>query len=193
MPPPTMRSMVMGKATQSLARLAWGEHRATLRSMRNREEKLRAIFLDSPELPDRSQKWVAVNVREEIMNDVEFIRILGEINTWKYLPEEVADVLFKDMRGNMVRPQDFDDVSANTIIGMSLRLLRIYLTGANQMTRKLMPKVMQVDRVSIGRQMFMSRVAHGVEMEAVVAKVKENEDYESDDNFDFDAVDFDEL
>jgi hypothetical protein len=177
--------------TERKQRNEWGEHRQTVRMMRKREEKLRAIFLDSPEIPDRGEEWKNLSVRGEIIDDIEMIRILGEVDTWQYLPEDVADILFKDMRGNKVRPQDFDDVSTATIVGMAVTLMRLYLMGANSWTRRLMPKVLQVNREKVTRRMFMEKVKHGVDIDVMLEEKREKSDYESDDNFDFDSVDFD--
>ena len=183
----TMRSMVMTKGREHES---WGEARSSIRAMEKREERLRSIFLQNSKIPDKTPEWVTLKVQDVTMNDIEFIRILGEIDTWQYLPEDVADILFKNMKGDPVRPQDFSDVSNSTIIGMSLRLMRLYLMGANKWNRKLIPKVMQVNRRKITRRKFMERVPHGIEMDNIIEKANDKGDYESDDNFDFDSVDF---
>ena len=83
-----------------------------------------------------------------------------------------------------------ETLSDSAIVHMAVRLLRLYLQGANPWNRKLIPKILQVDRDVVSRTVFMKRAKHGADMEAIRRMVN---DVESSDDILYDDVDWDSL
>ena len=165
----------------------------SIREMRMREEKLRAIFTDDLEPVPVDKTNLKITLRGEVLNDLTQIRYLSEVETWKYIPEEVAQLLFErivstsqyhDDEGKLV-----ETLSDSALVHMAVRLLRLYLQGANPWNRRLIPKVTQVDRGEATRTVFMKRFKHGADMEAV-RRIIENSDSDKEH---YEDVDWDSL
>lgn len=155
-----------------------------IREMRTREEKLRKIFGVRPE-PLPKIKSRVLRVREDVFDDVDYIRLLSEADTWKYVPEEVAEHLFNYVVLNKQYHEDDDfkveDVPDAIIVAMGVRLLRLYLTGANKWNRKLIPTVMNVSREDMTREVFMTSFKKGAEIERMLNSIDgEKEEDEGD-------------
>ena len=63
--------------------------------MRTREEKLRAIFTDELKPIPEEKRRLQIALRGEVVDDLMMIRYLSEADTWKFVPEEVAELLFE--------------------------------------------------------------------------------------------------
>ena len=167
---------------------------ASIREMRTREEKLRAIFTDELKPIPEEKRRLQIALRGEVVDDLMMIRYLSEVDTWKYVPEEVAELLFE----RIVKTTQFTDdggqsvetLSDSAIVHMAVRLLRLYLQGSNPWNRKLIPKILQVDRDVASRTVFMKRTKHGADMEAIRRMVN---DVETADDILYDEVDWDSL
>jgi len=167
---------------------------ASIREMRTREEKLRAIFTDELKPIPEEKRRLQIALRGEVVDDLMMIRYLSEVDTWKYVPEEVAELLFE----RIVKTTQFRDdggqsvetLSDSAIVHMAVRLLRLYLQGSNPWNRKLIPKILQVDRDVASRTVFMKRTKHGADMEAIRRMVN---DVETADDILYDEVDWDSL
>ena len=167
---------------------------ASIREMRTREEKLRAIFTDELKQILEEKRRLQIALRGEVVVDLMMIRYLSEVDTWKSVPEEVAELLFERIvKTTQFRDDDgkkVETLSDSAIVHMAVRLLRLYLQGANPWNRKLIPKILQVDRDVVSRTVFMKRVKHGADMEAIRRMVN---DVESSDDILYDDVDWDSL
>jgi len=169
----------------------------SIREMRTREDKLRAIFTGELKPIQRDSRRLGVSLRGEVNDDLAQIRYLSELDTWKYIPDEVAHILFERIVSTSQYHEDdkksVDTTSDSAIIHMAVRLLRLYLQGANPWNRKLIPKVMQVDREVASRSVFMKRFKHGAEMDAVRKLVDDIEIIDEDMLYDLEDVSWDNL
>ena len=86
-----------------------------------------------------------------------------------------------------------EHLSDSAITHMALRLFRLYLTGANPWNRRLLPKVLQVDREEASRTVFMKRPQHGAEMEAIRRMVNDIEIDATDLLYSVEDVSWDDL
>ena len=107
---------------------------------------------------------------------------MSEVDTWKYIPEEVAELVFERIVSTRQYTDDNDvaveELSDSAIVHMAVRLLRLYLQGANPWNRKLIPKVLQVDRDEVTRTQFMKKFKHGADLEPMFADDTEDDDDE---------------
>ena len=167
---------------------------ASIREMRTREEKLRAIFTDELKQIPEEKRRLQIALRGEVVDDLMMIRYLSEADTWKFIPEEVAELIFERIvKTTQFRDDDgkkVETLSDSAIVHMAVRLLRLYLQGANPWNRKLIPKIMQVDRDVVSRTVFMKRPKHGADMEAIRRMIN---GVESADDILYDDVDWDSL
>jgi hypothetical protein len=167
---------------------------ASIREMRTREEKLRAIFTDELKPIPEEKRRLQIALRGEVVDDLMMIRYLSEADTWKFVPEEVAELLFERIvKTTQFRDDDgkkVETLSDSAIVHMAVRLLRLYLQGANPWNRKLIPKILQVDRDVVSRTVFMKRAKHGADMDAIRRMVN---GVDSSDDILYDDVDWDSL
>ena len=138
-----------------------------------------------------------VVLRGPALDEIQQIRFLSEVETWKHIPEEVAQLLFERIVETTQHYEDdskrVEHLSDSAITHMALRLFRLYLTGANPWNRRLLPKVLQVDREEASRTVFMKRPQHGAEMEAIRRMVNDIEIDETDLLYDVEDVSWDDL
>jgi len=158
-----------------------------IREMRKREEKLRAIFgTEIKPLPWDSRR-LAISLHGAVLEDIAQIRYLSEVDTWKYIPDEVANLVFERIVSTKQYVDDegikVEELSDSAIVHMGVRLLRMYLQGANPWNRKLVPKVLQVDREEVSRTMFMKKFKHGADMENIRKMIDDIENDDSEEPF----------
>ena len=190
-----------GKHTLARPRRTWDLTTQTIREMRTREEKLRAVFgaqRKPPALNEDKENQKTFRVREGIVRDLEHIRLLAELDTWKYIPEEVAAVVFEHFITLQQHYEDGDveveHIPDTVIVEMAIRTFRLYLQGCHPWNRKLIPKVMGVDRNEITIRKLRQSVVHGAIIDNIVDATYEVDDLPDDDTFDFDDIpEWDEL
>ena len=158
-----------------------------IREMRKREEKLRAIFGTEINPIPWDGRRLAISLHGAVHDDIAQIRYLSEVDTWKHIPDEVASLVFERIVSTKQFTDDdgikVEELSDSAIVHMGVRLLRLYLQGANPWNRKLIPKVMQVDREMISRTFFMKKFKHGAEMESIREMIDDSERDDVDEVF----------
>ena len=166
-----------------------------IREMRKREEKLRAIFGTEMRPLPWDKRRLVVSLHGSVLEDIAQIRYLSEVDTWKHIPEEVAQLVFERIVATKQYGDDdevvVEELSDSAIVHMAVRLLRLYLQGANPWNRKLIPKVLQVDRDEVSRTSFMKKFKHGADMEAIrtmVDAIENDEEFYSEDVPDWDSL-----
>ena len=168
-----------------------------IREMRTREDKLRAIFTADWKPIPKDDRKLQVALRGPALDEIAQIRLLAEVETWRNIPEEVAQLLFERIVETTQHYEDdgkkVEDLSDSAITHMALRLFRLYLMGANDWNRRLLPKVLQVDRDVATRTVFMKRFKHGAEMEAIRRMVNDIEYEDTDLLYGVEDVSWDDL
>lgn len=168
-----------------------------IREMRTREEKLRAIFTADWKPIPKDDRKLQVALRGPALDEIAQIRLLAEVETWRNIPEEVAQLLFERIVETTQHHEDdgkkVEHLSDSAITHMALRLFRIYLMGSNDWNRRLLPKVLQVDREEATRTVFMKRFKHGAEMEAIRRMVDDIQTNDGELLYDLDDVSWDDL
>ena len=165
-----------------------------IREMRKREDKLRAIFGAEKKPISWDKRRLMVSLHGSVLDDIAQIRYLSEVDTWKYIPEEVAELVFERIVSTRQYIDDDDvaveELSDSAIVHMAVRLLRLYLQGANPWNRKLIPKVLQVNRDDVTRTQFMKKFKHGADLEPMFADDTESEGdgFYTDDVPDWDSL-----
>ncbi len=176
-------------------RRTWDLTTQTIREMRTREEKLRAVFGAQQKPPAYNEDKAGhktFRVREGIVRDLEHIRLLAELDTWKYIPEEVAAVVFEHFITLQQHYEDGDvevgHIPDTVIVEMAIRTFRLYLQGCHPWNRKLIPKVMGVNRDEISIRKLRQSVVHGAIIDNIVDATDDMDDLPDEDAFDFDNI-----
>ena len=168
--------------------------RTKARARKRRREILLDKLFQPHSAPESDKKKVKhVYLDERAMENVAFIKELHYAETWRFLPEEVVEIMFrsKSPYKEFVKSEKVEDIPANVVVSMALELLSMYLWGANPYNREQMRRWFSIDGNQHKQEVMQTMMLNAALLERDM-RAKEVEDAmeggapQSDNDFVFD-------
>ena len=149
----------------------------------------KAMYMEEFRLKDSDAYGKNVWMDEDILERVSDIQALHKIGSFRFIPLVVRDQYSKNT--NSPLPFDLSKIDdpkskpweIKEMIRMSLTVMSLYLMGLDTFTNRIMRQYLTMDLHKVGYR----KAANAVELSAEFL-----EKYESDDNFDFSDLGFEE-